>query len=160
MRYILIDRITELEPGRRMRGLKNVTMSDSLMMSYGPNLTALPATMVLEAMAQGVGLLLVASTEFSAQPVLAKVESFFAFAQPRPGDQIIVSAELENLRTEGCRAHVRAEVENSLVAEATVYLALVPLSNERRSEDLRARILNLFPECLTVRADETAEVMS
>ena len=135
-----------------MKGIKNVTMSDSLVVRYQADLTALPATFVLEAMAQGAGLLLIASIEFSAQPVLAKVQHFSAFAQARPGDQIVVSAEIEDLRAEGCKAQVRAEIQNRLLAEATIYLALVPLDGGRSSEDLRVQMSNLFPEWFAANA--------
>jgi 3-hydroxyacyl-[acyl-carrier-protein] dehydratase len=156
VRYILLDRITELEAGRRLIGIKNVTMSDSLMRSYRPDLAALPATFVLEAMAQGAGALLIASVEFRAQPVLAKVQGFRAFAQARPGDQIVISAELQQMRTAGCKASVRAKVEDRLLAEANIYLALVGFDDGRRSEDLRAQMANLFPEWFS--ASTCAEV--
>ena len=55
MRYVLIDRITALVPGQSLAAIKNVSFADDLVTHYAPGLSALPAAMVLEAMAQAAG---------------------------------------------------------------------------------------------------------
>ena len=67
MRYVLIDRITALEPGRTLKAIKNVSLSDDLVARVRPGVSALPGSMVLEAMAQAAGLLVVASVQAPAQ---------------------------------------------------------------------------------------------
>lgn len=149
MRYVLIDRITALEPGRLLTAIKNVSLTDDLVTRYGPGLFALPSSMVLEAMAQAAGLLLAASVDVSAQPVLAKVQPFTIFGEARPGDQVSVIALVEELRTEGCRARVMASVDGRPLAEATIYLALVALEQpggESRVDEMRAALADIFPE--------------
>ncbi len=148
MRYVLVDRITELHAGRSLRGIKNVTMSDDLMTTSGTGETWLPSAMLLEAMAQAAGLLVAASIDCSAQPVLAKVQPFAAYGQARAGDQVELYIELEELRAEGCRAKAVAAIERCTLAEATIYLALMPLGDEAgtRREQLRARLATLFPQ--------------
>src|SRR5690242_20611150 len=81
VRYVLIDRITALEPGRTLAAIKNVSLGDDLVVRVRPGVSALPASMVLEAMAQAAGLLVVASVQEPAQPVLAKVQPFTAYGE-------------------------------------------------------------------------------
>jgi 3-hydroxyacyl-[acyl-carrier-protein] dehydratase len=155
MRYVLVDRITHLDRGRSLAAIKNVTASDDLVTEYAPGLSALPATMVLEAMAQAAGMLVIANGPSCHQPVLAKVQPFTAYALARPGDQILVRADVEELTGEWCRARVTAEVGQSVLAEGTVHLALVALDTSeanRQDEQLRASLAEGFPEWFGVTA--------
>jgi 3-hydroxymyristoyl/3-hydroxydecanoyl-(acyl carrier protein) dehydratase len=111
--------------------------------------------MVLEAMAQAAGMLVIANGPSCHQPVLAKVQPFTAYALARPGDQILVRADVEELTGEWCRARVTAEVGQSVLAEGTVHLALVALDTSeanRQDEQLRASLAEGFPEWFGVTA--------
>jgi 3-hydroxyacyl-[acyl-carrier-protein] dehydratase len=148
VRYVLVDRITALEPGRTLTAIKNVSLSDDLVRRVAPGVSALPGSMLLEAMAQAAGLLVVASIPTPAQPVLAKVQPFTAHADAIPGDQVQLSAELQDVRAEGARAHVRASVGGTAIAEAVIYLALMPLEGEAgagRIALMRERLADTFP---------------
>lgn len=160
MRYILVDKITELHVGRSLRALKNVTVSDDLMTTDPIGKTWLPSAMLLEAMAQAVGLVVAATIDCRAQPVLSKVQSFAAYGQARAGDQVELHAELEELRAEGCRARALAAIESRTLAEATIYFALISLEDTTegtRRESLRAHLATIFPEWFG--ALEQAEVL-
>ena len=150
MRYVLLDRILEVTPGRTLTAVKNVSVSDDLVSTYGPGRSALPASMVLESMAQGAGLLAVATTGAQAQPVLAKVQPFTSHRDAVPGDQIRIEAALEDVRSEGCRAHVSASVDGRPLADAMVYLGFVPL-DEARAAVLRAALQDTFPGWFDLR---------
>ena len=147
MRYVLIDRITGMVPGQYLTAIKNVSVSDDLVTRYGAGVSALPSAMTLEAMAQAAGLLVAATIQCRAQPVLAKIRPFTAYGQARPGDQIVVRADLESLRDEGCGARATAHVDGGLLAEATIYLALVvPPGAEAQAARSRAHLADTFPE--------------
>lgn len=149
MRYVLIDRITALVPGQSLAAIKNVSYGDDLVTHYAPGLSALPAAMVLEAMAQAAGLLVAATMTAPAQPVLAKVQPFRAYGHPRPGDCVGIRAELEELRSEGCRARVACSIDGRPLADATIHLALIPLDGPTaaaRAKILRAMLADTFPE--------------
>jgi 3-hydroxymyristoyl/3-hydroxydecanoyl-(acyl carrier protein) dehydratase len=148
MRYVLIDRIVSLEPGRSLTAYKHVTASDDMMTRYAPGVWALPSAMVLEAMAQAAGVLLAATIHAAAQPVLAKVRPFTAHGYARSGDRVDVHAELDELREEGCRTRVTASIDGRALAEATIYLALVPLGPDAADAAalLRAGLADAFPE--------------
>jgi 3-hydroxymyristoyl/3-hydroxydecanoyl-(acyl carrier protein) dehydratase len=145
VRYVLIDRILAVTPGRALAAVKNVSASEDLVARYAPGVSALPASMVLEAMAQAAGLLVAATIGVRAQPVLAKVQPFEAHGLAAPGDQIRLDAELEELRDEGCRARVAASVGGRPLADATIYLGLVPL-DEGNASRLRHALADSFAD--------------
>lgn len=145
MRYVLIDRITALDPGRSLTAIKNVSLSDGLVARIRPGVSALPGSMVLEAMAQAAGLLVVASIPEPAQPVLAKVQPFTAYADAIAGDRIELRAAIEDLRSEGARAKVTAVVDGRTIAEAVIYLGLMPIEGDERIALMRERLADAFP---------------
>ena len=152
MRYVLIDRITALEPGRTLAAIKNVSLGDDLVVRVRPGVSALPASMVLEAMAQAAGLLVVASVQEPAQPVLAKVQPFTAYGEAVAGDQIELRAELQDLRREGARASVTASVEGTAIADAVIYLGLMPVDGDERVALMRDRLAETFPGWFDIAA--------
>ena len=145
MRYVLIDRITALDPGRSLTAMKNVSLSDDLVTRVRPGVSVLPASMVLEAMAQAAGLLVVGSVGEPAQPVLAKVQPFTAHGEAVAGDRIELRAVLQDLRSEGARATVTAVVDGQTIAEAEIYLGLMPIEGTERIALMRERLMDAFP---------------
>jgi len=148
MRYVLIDRITALVPGQSLDAIKSVTHADDLVTRYAPGLFALPATMVLEAMAQAAGLLAGASVTTMVQPLLAKVQPFTAYRDARPGDRVAIRAEIAEIRSEGCRTQVSASTDDGRLADATIYLAFFPLDGDgaaSRAATLRAMLADMYP---------------
>jgi len=145
VRYVLIDRITALDPGRTLTAIKSVSLSDDLVARVRPGVSALPASMVLEAMAQAAGLLVVASRHEPAQPVLAKVQPFTAYGEAPAGVRIEIRAVLEDLRIEGARASVTAAVDGKTIAEAVIYLGLMPIEGDERVALMRERLADAFP---------------
>src|SRR5262245_30796685 len=116
--------------------------------------------MLLEAMAQAAGLLVVASVRTPAQPVLAKVQPFTAYADAAAGDQVELRAELQDLRAEGARAEVRAAVGGTTIADAVIYLALMPLDAEVDAERvalMHERLADTFPEWFDLTLEATNE---
>lgn len=152
MRYVLVDRITALEPGHALTAIKNVSVSDDLVRRVRPGVSALPASMLLEAMAQAAGLLVIASSEIPAQPVLAKVQPFTAHAEAVAGDQVQLRATLADLRTEGARTQVTASVGETTIAEAVIYLGLMPVDGDERVALMREGLADAFPGWFDVSA--------
>lgn len=122
--FLLVDRITELEPGKRIAGIKNVTIDEPFFQGHFPDNPIMPGVLIVEAMAQVGGVLAGLS-----MPEMAKKEGkrtlFFMsmdkvkFRKPVvPGDRIVF--EVKPLRT-GSRVWKmagKAFVEDDLVAEA------------------------------------------
>lgn len=152
MRYVLIDRITALEPGRTLAAIKNVSLSDGLVTRVRFGVSALPGSMVIEAMAQAAGLLIVGSLPELVQPVLAKVQPFTAYRDAIVGDRIDLRATLEDLRSEGARAQVTAMVDGRTIAEAVIYLGIMPIEERERIAMMRERLADLFPGWFDITA--------
>ena len=155
MRYVLVDRVTELKPRERLHAWKNVTATDAAGTSSGGRMPRLPGAMLLESMAQAAGLLVIASVPEPAQPVLAKVQSFGMTVLPRAGDRVEIDAALDDLRIEGARLHVSAAIDDRAIASAVIFLALLPIESADQRARLTARLAVLFPEWFAPAVEAT-----
>src|SRR3989475_7482781 len=70
MRYYLIDKVTELVPGERASGVKNITLSDEILHDHFPDYPVMPGTLILEAAAQLAGFLLEMTFNKAGAPLL------------------------------------------------------------------------------------------
>jgi len=122
--FLLVDRIIELELGKRVRGIKNVTINEPFFQGHFPGNPIMPGVLIVEAMAQVGGVLARLSVpglmeKETSQTVLFMSIDKVKFRKPvLPGDQLIL--ELEALRT-GSRVWKmagKAFVQKDLVAEA------------------------------------------
>jgi len=122
--FLLVDRITELEPWKRIVGIKNVTINEQFFQGHFPGNPVMPGVLIIEAMAQVGGVLSRISVSENSDTVEAPSVYFMSidkvkFRRPVvPGDQL--KFELTPLRT-GSRVwkmEGKAFVDGSLVAEA------------------------------------------
>ena len=117
--FLLVDRITELEPGVRCVGVKNVTANEEHFQGHFPGHPVMPGVLILEAMAQVAGVLtLVSRNTPGALSYFAAIEKA-RFRQPvRPGDQLITEATLQVLRGPLCKVRVVGRVDDQIVVES------------------------------------------
>jgi beta-hydroxyacyl-ACP dehydratase FabZ len=125
--FLLVDRVIELVPQRRIVAVKNVTMNEPFFQGHFPDAPVMPGVLVIEAMAQAGAVLL-----FSDIPDRAsKLVYFTGIDQARfrrpvvPGDQIRLTVEVMKLRSRSCKMKGVADVGGELVAEAEIMSALV-----------------------------------
>lgn len=119
---LLVDRVLEIEPGQRIVGLKNVSANEPFFAGHFPGRPVMPGVLIVEAMAQCGGLLLMEGLEHAEE----KVIYFLAvdgvkFRRPVvPGDQLRL--ELELIQGRGRRGRLKgvAKVDGRVVAEATI----------------------------------------
>jgi UDP-3-O-[3-hydroxymyristoyl] N-acetylglucosamine deacetylase/3-hydroxyacyl-[acyl-carrier-protein] dehydratase len=127
--FLLVDRIIEVEGDKRIVGIKNVTINEPFFQGHFPGHPIMPGVLIIEAMAQVGGMLLL--THFEAQNVEDKVVYFMSldnvkFRRPvLPGDQIRFELELIAFRGKTCRMKGVGFVDGQVVAEAEMMAVVV-----------------------------------
>jgi beta-hydroxyacyl-ACP dehydratase FabZ len=120
--FLLVDRVKELEPGRRIVAIKNVTINEPFFQGHFPGRPIMPGVLILEAMAQAGGVLVFKSGESSGKPVvyLTGIEEA-RFRRPVvPGDQLRFEIDVLKKRPPFWKMQGKAFVEDEMVCEAVV----------------------------------------
>jgi 3-hydroxyacyl-[acyl-carrier-protein] dehydratase len=121
MRWFWIDRFTEFVRCRRARAVKAVTLAEEHLHDHFPGAALVPATLILEGMAQTAGLLVADAIDFRRQVVLAKVGQVRFMFEAVPGDTIEFCAEVVELAETGSVVSVTARVGGREQAAADLY---------------------------------------
>jgi UDP-3-O-[3-hydroxymyristoyl] N-acetylglucosamine deacetylase/3-hydroxyacyl-[acyl-carrier-protein] dehydratase len=124
---LLVDRITRLEEGQFVEGLKNVTINEPFFQGHFPGHPIMPAVLILEAMAQVGGMLLLNSVDDPNGKLMYFMGIDGAkFRRPvTPGDQLKFKVTLLKLKNRTSKMHAEAFVEDQLVAEADLLATVV-----------------------------------
>jgi 3-hydroxyacyl-[acyl-carrier-protein] dehydratase len=127
---LLIDRVLECEPGKRIVALKNVSINEPFFQGHFPGMPILPGVLILEAMAQAAGLL-----AFSTLGLQADGQSLYYFAgidkarfkRPvKPGDQLRIEVQATASRLNLWKFECVAKVDGQVVTEAEIMCTMRP----------------------------------
>ena len=124
---LMVDRIVESEPGKRIVGIKNVTINEPFFQGHFPGHPIMPGVLIVEAMAQVGGMLMMGAVEKAQDKVVYFMSlDRVKFRRPVvPGDQLRLELELLRLRGKTCQMRGEAFVEGAKVAEANMMAAVV-----------------------------------
>jgi 3-hydroxyacyl-[acyl-carrier-protein] dehydratase len=120
--FLLVDRVLELEKGKRIKALKNVTMNEPYFVGHFPHRPVMPGVMILEALAQAAAIL-----AFDNMGVFPDDKTVFYFAgidaarfkRPvEPGDQLVLNVTLDRMKAGIVKFSAQATVDGAIVAEA------------------------------------------
>lgn len=126
--FLLVDRVLELEKGKRIKALKNVTINEPFFEGHFPNRPVMPGVLMLEALAQASALL-----SFDALDAAPDDRMIYYFAgmdnvrfrRPvEPGDQLMLHAELLRMKAGIFKFKTRAMVADDLAVEAELTCAM------------------------------------
>jgi 3-hydroxyacyl-[acyl-carrier-protein] dehydratase len=125
--FLLVDRVIECVPGKRIEAIKNVTVNEPFFPGHFPGRPVMPGVMILEALAQAAGIL-----AFKTAGVVPDEKSRFFFVgidkarfrRPvEPGDRLVLKATLERAIRGIWKFDTVAEVDGTVAASATMMVA-------------------------------------
>ncbi len=125
--FLLIDRVVELDPGKSVVAIKNVTYNEPFFPGHFPGEPVMPGVLIVEAMAQAGAVLLLHEMHDRDD----KLVFFTGIDKARfrrtvvPGDQLRLTVEIRKYRRTTCKLHGIAEVDGRKAAEADIMSALV-----------------------------------
>jgi 3-hydroxyacyl-[acyl-carrier-protein] dehydratase len=123
--FLLIDRILELEPGKRAVGLKNVTMNEPFFVGHFPGNPVMPGVLIVEALAQVGSVSMLAVEENRGKlGLFAGIDEFRFRGQVKPGDTLILEVEIIRLKGPIGKGKATARVGDAVVAEGGLMFAL------------------------------------
>ena len=126
--FLLVDRVLECTPGESLVALKNVSYNENFFPGHFPNQPVMPAVLILEAMAQATGILVMRTLD--ALPTENSVYYFVGVDKARfrrpvePGDQLIFNIELLRTVRDIWKVKAEARVNDTVVADALIMGAL------------------------------------
>ncbi|MBL7140829.1 MAG: UDP-3-O-[3-hydroxymyristoyl] N-acetylglucosamine deacetylase [Planctomycetes bacterium] len=129
--FLLIDRILSLEDNVRAVGIKNVSINEHYFQGHYPGTPIMPGVLIVEAMAQLSGVVLLRKLEHTGQvAVLLSMDKVKLRKTVHPGDQLRLEAEVAHAQPRRAQVNTRAWVGDELAAEAKIRFMLVPADQE------------------------------
>ena len=132
--FLMIDRIKECEPGKRIVALKNVSANEPHFPGHFPHRPIMPGVLILEAMAQAAGVLTFRSRGVT--PDESSVYYYVGIDRARfkkpvvPGDQLEIEVHIERELRGIVKFNCWARVDGQVVAEATILCAMQGISSK------------------------------
>ena len=126
--FILVDKVLELIPNKKIRAVKNVTINEEFFIGHFPHYPVMPGVLIIEALAQTAGLL-----SFKSMNESANEESLYFFVgidncrfkRPvGPGDVLALNVQIEKVKGGVWKYQATAEVEQKVCAQAQLMCAL------------------------------------
>jgi 3-hydroxyacyl-[acyl-carrier-protein] dehydratase len=123
--FLLIDRILEVEVGKRAVGIKNVTINEPFFTGHFPQYPVMPGVLIVEALAQ-VGTVAILMVEGNKGKIgfFAGIDNFRFRGQVTPGDTLILEVEITRLKGIIGKGQATARVGDKIVAEGEIMFAL------------------------------------
>ncbi len=124
--FLMVDRIVSMKDENRVKGLKNVSINEHFFQGHYPDYPVMPGVLQLEALAQVSGVLLLKKLEHSRKVAFLVSMDGVKLRKPvRPGDQLVLEAEVVRVRSRSAQVKAYGSVDERLVCEAEMKFMLV-----------------------------------
>ena len=158
MRYLLLDRITVLEPERAV-GIKCVSLTDDIFVDHFPGHPVMPGALIIESLAQLGGVLVEAAMRERGRRDLHALLTMIQRAKfrrmVRPGDRMELETKVLTVSEDGGQVRATATVDGTLIAEAELGFAFAQVTSEKLIER-RREILDVWLHGTTAPEEERA----
>lgn len=122
--FLLVDRVLELEEGKRAVAIKNVTANEEFFTGHFPNYPVMPGVLIVEALAQVSAVVMLTKEENKGRiGLLAGIDGCRFKKQVRPGDQLRLEVEITRLKGTIGKGKGRATVDGETVCETELIFA-------------------------------------
>jgi 3-hydroxyacyl-[acyl-carrier-protein] dehydratase len=132
MRWIWIDKFVEFRSGEFARAIKNLTLAEEHLHDHYPGYPVMPASLIIEGLAQTGGILVGEAGNFAQKVVLAKIPRAEFFGVACAGDQLVYEVTVIDLRAEGAVVEAKAFLQGELLCDAEIVFA--HLDNSRSNQ--------------------------
>lgn len=126
--FLLVDKIIELEPGKRAVGIKNVTANEPFFQGHFPGFPIMPGVLIVEALAQTAGIAANAEAAHAEGDtklgVFASIDEMKFKKQVTPGDTLRLEVEILSAKMGVVKAKVKATVDDKIAAEGEIRFAM------------------------------------
>jgi len=123
--FLLVDKIVELEEGKKAVGIKNVTINEPFFQGHFPDYPVMPGVLIVEALAQvGAVAMLIKEENKGKLAFFTGIDNFRFKGQVKPGDTLVLKVEVTRIKGPVGKGKATAYVEDNLVAEGEIMFAI------------------------------------
>jgi 3-hydroxyacyl-[acyl-carrier-protein] dehydratase len=131
MRFFLVDRILELEPPKRIVGVKNLSLAEEYLADHFPSYPVLPGVMMLEALIQSAAWLVRTSNDFQKNLILLREAQNVRYGNfVRPGDQLLLEVEALEIGAGASRFKAVGQCDGQQAVQAKLTLEHLNVADE------------------------------
>jgi 3-hydroxyacyl-[acyl-carrier-protein] dehydratase len=124
--FLLVDKVIEIDQGKRAVGIKNVTANEPFFQGHFPGNPIMPGVLIVEAMAQVGAVAVLSKEEYKGKlAVFAGIDKLRFREQVVPGDQLVLEAEMIALKRGIGKARVQATVNGKVAASGELMFGIV-----------------------------------